>query len=100
MKQTTDIAISVVVPVYKEEKNIRPFLERCEPVLKKIGRYQILFCLDPSPDQTEQIITEEIARNSSIGLLVFSRRFGQPSAVIAGIQKCSGEACVVIDVDL
>lgn len=94
------ISISVVVPVYNEEKNIRPFLARLEPVLQKIGKYEILFCLDPSSDNTENVILEEIERNRSIGLLVFSRRFGQPSAVIAGIHRCSGETCVVIDVDL
>lgn len=94
------IAISVVVPVFKEEKNIRPFLARLEPVLEKIGFYQIIFCLDPSPDNTQQVIVKEVERNPRIGLLVFSRRFGQPSAVMAGIHKCAGEACVVIDVDL
>ena len=42
--------ITVVVPVYKEEGNIRPFLDRMEPVLAAISeRYEILFCLDPSP---------------------------------------------------
>ena len=92
--------ISVVVPVYNEEASIRPFLERLAPVLGKIGPYEILFCLDPSADQTEKIILEEIEKNPSIGLLVFSRRFGQPSAVIAGIRHCSGDSCVVIDVDL
>jgi glycosyltransferase involved in cell wall biosynthesis len=95
-----EVEISVVVPVYKEQESIRPFLSRIEPVLEKIGPYEILFCLDPSSDQTEARIVEEIERNSSIGLLVFSRRFGQPSAVIAGLKSCRGRACVVIDVDL
>ncbi len=92
--------ISVVVPVYKEEKSIRPFLARTEPVLARLGSYEIIFCLDPSPDQTERVIREEIARNRRIGLLVFSRRFGQPAATMAGILNCSGQWCVVIDVDL
>jgi dolichol-phosphate mannosyltransferase len=92
--------ITVVVPVYKEEANIVPFLTRIEPTLERIGAYEILFCLDPSPDHTEQVIVEQIARNPKIGLLVFSRRFGQPSAVIAGIRHSSGDTCVVIDVDL
>ena len=92
--------ISVVVPVYKEERNIEPFLNRLLPVLDKIGSYEILFCLDPSPDSTEKVILKAIESNSHIGLLVFSRRFGQPSAVIAGIRHCTGETCVVIDVDL
>lgn len=94
------IKISVVVPVYREELSIRPFLARLEPVLEQIGPYEILFCADPSPDRTEQVIEQEISRNPRIGLLVFSRRFGQPSAVMAGLHKCSGETCVVIDVDL
>jgi glycosyltransferase involved in cell wall biosynthesis len=92
--------ITVVVPAFKEEANIAPFLERIEPILESIGTYEILFCLDPSPDRTEQVIVEQIARNPKIGVLVFSRRFGQPSAVIAGIRHASGEACLVIDVDL
>ncbi len=95
------IDISVVVPVYKEEQNIRPFLARMEAVLAGISeRYEILFCLDPSPDRTEQVIVEEIQRNRRIRLVVFSRRFGQPAATMAGIAICKGDSCVVIDVDL
>ena len=92
--------LSLVVPVYKEEHNIRPFLARAVPVLERLGSYEILFCLDPSPDRTEEMIREEIARNPRIGLLVLSRRFGQPAATMAGILNCRGRWCVVIDVDL
>ena len=64
--------VSIVVPVYKEEQNIQPFLERMEKVLAsmKVG-YEILFCLDPSPDRTEEIIAEEINRNPNIKMMVF-----------------------------
>jgi polyisoprenyl-phosphate glycosyltransferase len=96
----SDIAISVVVPVYKEEQNIRPFIARIEPILRRLGEYEILFCLDPSPDRTEQMVREEIARSDRVGLLIFSRRFGQPAATLAGILNCRGSRCVVIDVDL
>jgi glycosyltransferase involved in cell wall biosynthesis len=92
--------ISIIVPVYKEEANIRPFLFRTEAVVEKIGSYEIIFALDPSTDGTEEIILEEINRNPNIKLMVFSRRFGQPAATIAGIMTCAGETCVVIDVDL
>jgi glycosyltransferase involved in cell wall biosynthesis len=92
--------VSVVVPVYKEEKNVEPFLARTVPVLEKIGTYEIIFALDPSPDGTERVIREEIARNGNIGLMVFSRRFGQSAAIMAGILNCRGQWCVVIDVDL
>jgi len=93
--------LSILVPVYKEEENIRPFIERMEKVLRSMKvRYEILFCLDPSPDRTEEVIGKEINRNPNIKLIVFSRRFGQPAATMAGILTCNGKACVVIDVDL
>jgi len=93
--------ISVVVPVYKEERGIRPFLLRLETVMSKMRvTYEVIFSLDPSPDRTEEIIIEEINRNPAIKLLVFSRRFGQPAATMAGIFRAKGDMCVTIDVDL
>ena len=93
--------ISLVVPVYKEEANIRPFLVRAELTFTSLQKtYEIIFTLDPSPDRTEEVILEEINRNQNIKLMVFSRRFGQPAATMAGILSCTGETCVVIDVDL
>ena len=95
------IDVSLVVPVFKEELSIRPFLQRVESTFHRMNlTYEIIFALDPSPDKTEEIILEEINRNRNIKLLVFSRRFGQPSATMAGILTCSGNTCVVIDVDL
>ena len=95
------VDLSIVVPIYREEANIRPFLARTEQVLAKMGvSYEIVFALDPSPDRTEDVIVQEINSNSSIRLLVFSRRFGQPAATMAGILTCTGETCVVLDVDL
>lgn len=94
-------SISVVVPVYKEEGSIQAFLERMEAVLEKMGEpYEIIFALDPSPDRTEEVVLQEIRRNPRIKLLVFSRRFGQPAATMAGILYSRGKTCVAIDVDL
>jgi dolichol-phosphate mannosyltransferase len=93
--------ISIVVPVHNEDESIKPFLQRAENVMNKIGKaYEIIFALDPSSDNTEKIILGEIKRNKNIRLLVFSRRFGQPAATIAGILNCKGSYCVIIDVDL
>ena len=95
------IEISIVVPVRDENENIKPFLQRTENVLNTIGKsYEIIFALDPSSDNTEKVILDEIKRNKNIKLLVFSRQFGQPAATIAGILNCKGSYCVIIDVDL
>jgi dolichol-phosphate mannosyltransferase len=92
--------ISVIVPVYREERSVRLFLQRVEPILEGIGSYEILFCYDPSPDRTKEVVLEEIIRNPRIRLLSFSRRFGQPVAIMAGLHHCIGKSCVILDVDL
>ncbi len=93
--------LSLVVPVYKEENSILPFLSRVEKELESWNiSYEIIFALDPSPDNTELVIMNEVNRNPKIKMLLFSRRFGQPAATMAGILSCSGDTCVVIDVDL
>ena len=93
--------LSLVVPVYKEEKNIPEFLRRMRPLLGAITEdYEIIFSLDPSPDRTEDVILEERARDERIKLLKFSRRFGQPMASIAGLSYSRGDAVIVMDVDL
>lgn len=93
--------LSVVVPVYKEEKNIPEFLRRIRPILSGVTEdYEIIFSLDPSPDRTEDVILEARAADSRIKLLRFSRRFGQPMATLAGLEYSSGDAVVAMDVDL
>lgn len=93
--------LSIVVPVYKEEKNVPEYLRRIRPILAGISEdYEIIFALDPSPDRTEDVILEQRAQDARIKLLKFSRRFGQPMATLAGLQYSSGDAVVVMDVDL
>lgn len=93
--------ISVVVPVYNEEVNIEPFLDRTIKVLKKItSEYEIIFSLDPSKDKTEEKLTNLASINKNIKIISLSRRFGQPASTIAGINNSSGDCCIVIDVDL
>lgn len=101
MSSDTVVDVSIVVPVYKEEFNIIPFLERLIPVIAKIAKTsEIIFVLDPSPDNTEQVIVECSKMNSDIKLVKMSRRFGQPAATIAGLAFSRGKRVVVIDVDL
>ena len=93
--------VSIVVPVYREEHNIPLFIERVQGVAAgQDWDWEILFVLDPSPDRSYEVIKEQMERDPHIGLLSMSRRFGQPAATIAGIMNCTGDACVVIDVDL
>ena len=93
--------LSVVVPVFKEEQNVPEFLQRLVPVLEAVTRdFEIIFCLDPSPDRTEEVILAGRERDPRVKLLTFSRRIGQPLATLAGLQYSRGAAVVVMDVDL
>jgi polyisoprenyl-phosphate glycosyltransferase len=93
--------ISLVVPVYREEKNVPEFIRRISPILGAITQdYEIIFALDPSPDRTEDVVLEERAKDARIKLLKFSRRFGQPMATLAGLEYSTGDAAIVMDVDM
>jgi polyisoprenyl-phosphate glycosyltransferase len=93
--------LSIVVPVYNEEKNIRPLVTRITAVAHELHcSYEIIFVLDPCTDTTEQIILDLHQDDPFIKLLRMSRRFGQPACTMAGIHYASGDACVVIDADL
>ena len=54
--------ISVVVPVFNEEDNIAQFIFRIEAVLEKMDiDSEIIFCLDPSSDDSEKIISVNLS---------------------------------------
>ena len=93
--------LSIIVPVYREEKNIPEYLRQIRPMVEAVtADHEIIFALDPSPDRTEEVILEHRAQDPRIKLLKFSRRFGQPMAIIAGMHYSTGEAVIVMDVDL
>jgi glycosyltransferase involved in cell wall biosynthesis len=94
-------SISIVVPVYNEEATVPTFYERTSKILDETGLdWEIIFALDPCPDRTEAVILELRAQDERVKLLRFSRRFGQPAATLAGLAASTGDAVVVIDVDL
>ena len=100
-QKTSEIKLSVVVPVFKEESNIAPFLSRTIATLTRINEsYEVVFVLDPSPDRTEDEIVKASEVNARIKLIKMSRRFGQPAATMAGLHFAIGESVVVIDADL
>jgi len=91
--------ISIIVPVWNEQDNIIPFLKE---LYKNLGNeiFEVLFVADPCTDKTIEIIKKEGTLNSSIKLILMARRFGQPMAILAGLEKCKGDCAIVIDVDL
>jgi dolichol-phosphate mannosyltransferase len=93
--------LSVVIPVRNEEENVEPMYRRLASVLDTIGdNWEIIFSVDPSTDRTEELVGKLCERDRRVRMLRFSRRFGQPMAILAGMEASSGDAVVVIDCDM
>lgn len=91
--------LSIIIPVYNEEKNILPLLKRLLPVVKKYS-YEIIFVDDGSTDQTVEEIKKQTLKNQRIKLISFTRNFGHQAALTAGYQFVSGDCVVTMDADL
>ena len=101
MIERDTIELSIVVPVFREQDNVPLFLRRVVPILEGLTRsFEIIFALDPSPDQTEAVILDARKADPRVKLLKFSRRVGQPMATLGGLQYSQGNAVIVMDVDL
>ncbi len=93
--------ISIVIPLYNEENNVQPLVERLASVMNRTEcSWELVFALDPSPDRTQQKIRELMDANYPIRLVIFSRRIGKPLSVLAGLDHCLGDASIIIDADL
>ena len=93
--------LSVVVPVFNEETNIRPFYDALFPVLKGLDLdAEIIFVDDGSRDTTYECVSALAATDKRVKCLRFSRNFGSHPAVMAGLRAAKGDAAVMITVDL
>jgi glycosyltransferase involved in cell wall biosynthesis len=93
--------LSIVVPAYNEQENVRTVYERLSAVLEPMDLdWELIFSVDPCTDSTEERILELRQADPRVKMLRFSRRFGQPMATIAGLEAAAGDATIVIDCDL
>jgi undecaprenyl-phosphate 4-deoxy-4-formamido-L-arabinose transferase len=94
--------ISVVIPVFNEEENLRELGERLIRTLTAMGRpYEIIFVDDGSTDGSWQLLTDLNGQYpQNIRALQFHRNFGQHQAIFAGFQAARGQVMVTLDADL
>lgn len=96
--------LSVIVPCYNEEENIRDFYdELCkntEFFEEKGIAFEILYVDDGSKDKTVSEVKKLCAEDTRVRLVSFSRNFGKEAAIYAGLQKCKGDFAVLMDADL
>lgn len=93
--------VSIVSPVYNEEKNISEFVNQVVCELEKISTsFELIICNDGSQDDTKFLLSKICRIDSRVKAINFSRNFGQHAAIAAGIQASKGEFVVVMDSDL
>ncbi len=93
--------LSIVTPVLNEEAQIDEFVKSVEEVLAAVPvSYTFLFVDDGSVDDTWNQILGLRAENSNITAIRLSRHFGKEAALSAGLEASTGDAVVVMDVDL
>lgn len=93
--------LSLILPVYDEEENLKPQYEKIAEALSKLKRScEIIFVDDGSSDNSQKILKEIAAKDKRVKLVLFRRNFGQTAAMSAGIDYSSGDIILFMDSDL
>ncbi len=94
--------LSIIVPCFDEEENIRPFYEETSRALSGImDKVEMIFIDDGSRDGTVaelKKLGEEV--DTHIRIISFSRNFGKEAGLFAGLQAAKGDYVAIIDADL
>jgi undecaprenyl-phosphate 4-deoxy-4-formamido-L-arabinose transferase len=92
--------ISVVIPVYNEEKNLPLLMDRLEGALRTLGRpYEVVFVDDGSRDGSLEILKSFVGRNG-VRVVELTRNYGQHSAIMSGFSVVRGSIVITLDADL
>ncbi|MDO9585211.1 MAG: glycosyltransferase, partial [Syntrophales bacterium] len=92
--------ISLVIPVYNEEKNIAALMERLLPVMQGIGKpFEVVLVDDGSSDRSLELL-KDYASHPEVRVVELTRNYGQHAAIMAGFSIVRGEIIITLDADL
>ena len=93
--------VSIVIPIYNEEKVIDIFHERLNSVLAGLNfTYEIIYIDDGSTDLTLDILKAQQEECNYVVIIQFRRNYGQTQALQAGFDHARGEIIISMDGDL
>lgn len=94
------IALSIIIPVFNEEGNIKKLHEKIANVLYNNYSYEIVFVDDGSTD-TSFVALKKIASNDkNVKVVRLMSNYGQSNAISAGIANSTGTIIVTMDSDM
>lgn len=96
--------LSVIVPCFNEEENIRDFYSEFMKNASFLDENELslefIFVDDGSDDGTVKEVKGLIEEDGRVHLLSFSRNFGKEAAIYAGLKRSKGDYVVMMDADL
>ncbi len=93
--------LSLLLPCYNEEANISFAYSEIMKVIKKMKiDYELVFIDDGSKDNTVLEIEQLQKKDKNVILIEFARNFGKEMATSAGINNCTGDGAIIVDVDM
>ena len=95
-------AVSIVVPVFKNEESIDRLLNRVTSLASSlVGDVEAIFVVDGSPDSSLSLLQTSLPNTTfDSKIILLSRNFGAFSAIRAGLREADGTATVVMAADL
>ena len=94
-------SLSVVVPVFNEERSLEPLFNELRAYLAPLGRdWEVLFVDDCSADASLDRIRQLAAAHPQVSYISFAANRGQSAAFAVGFQAARGEIIITIDADL
>lgn len=93
--------LSVVVSVYNEEQALKECYTEMKRVLDTLSwDHELIFVNDGSSDGSLEVLKALASEDQKVKLISFSRNFGHEAAMIAGVDRASGDGVVCMDADL
>lgn len=98
---TKKVELSVIVPVYNEEDNVRLLVDKILATLKTINKKsEVIIVDDGSSDKTGELLKEISKEHSEVKGIIFRRNYGQTAAMSAGFDYAAGDMIITLDGDL
>ena len=93
--------ISVVVPVFNEEKSLPILIPKLVEVLNLLNTsYEVILVDDGSSDRSRKILREMVSQHPCLRILCFKKNCGLSTALVAGMREARGGRIVTLDSDL
>src|SRR5690349_7393987 len=101
MKNPETPYLSIVIPVFDEQENLRLLHQSLTQVLQSMGKpAEVIYVDDGSADDSLAVLRELQKSDPRVTVVEFSRNFGQHAAIFAGFDQARGQIIVTLDADM